>query len=56
MTEQEALSILGTPTEPNSVTVLGVSGAISRWAGRDAVIAVHFLNGKVALEIWERPS
>lgn len=56
MTEQEVTSILGAPTESNSVNVLGVSGAMSRWMSRDAVIAVHFLNGKVALKIFDKPT
>ena len=55
MTEQEVLAILGTPSESNGVSVLGVSGAAWRWAGRDAVIVVHFVNGKAALKSWERP-
>lgn len=56
MTEQEVATILGAPTESNSVNVLGMSGAVSRWVSRDAVIAVHFLNGKVALKILDRPA
>lgn len=56
MSEQEVISILGTPTEVNSVSGLGVSGALSRWVSRDAVIVVHFLNGKVALKFLEEPA
>jgi hypothetical protein len=56
MTEQEVLAILGTPTESNGVSVLGVSGAAWRWVGRDAVIVVHFVNGKAALRSLERPA
>ena len=56
MTEQQVLAILGTPSESNGVSVLGVSGAAWRWAGRDAVIVVHFVNGKAALKTWGRPA
>jgi hypothetical protein len=56
MTEQEVLTILGTPTESNGVSVLGVSGAAWRWVGRDAIIVVHFVNGKAALRTLARPA
>jgi hypothetical protein len=56
MSEREVIAILGTPNESNSVSLLGLSGATSRWVGRDTVIAVHFVNGKVALKTLERPA
>lgn len=55
MSEQEVISVLGAPTQSNSVNVLGVSGAASRWISRDAVVAVHFVNGKVVLKSWDKP-
>jgi hypothetical protein len=55
MTEQEVIALLGTPTESNSVNVLGVSGTAARWVGSDAVITVRFLNGKVALKSFDKP-
>lgn len=55
MSEQEVLAILGSPSESNSVDVLGISGAASRWVGRNAVAEVHFVNGKVALKRWDKP-
>ena len=55
MSEQEVISLLGAPTESNSINVLGVSGTSSRWAGRDAVINVRFVNGKVALKSFDKP-
>jgi len=48
MTEQEVVAILGTPTESQSVTVLGISGTTARWQSGDAEITVRFVNGKVA--------
>ena len=56
MSEQEVTGLLGSPTESNSINVLGVSGTASRWAGRDAVISVSFVNGKVALKSFDKPA
>ena len=55
MSEEEVIEVLGPPTESNSVTVLGISGTSSRWVGRDAVISVRFVNGKVALKSFDKP-
>jgi hypothetical protein len=55
MTEAQVIAVLGEPTESNSVTILGVSGTAARWVGRDAVITVRFVNGKVALKSFDRP-
>jgi hypothetical protein len=55
MSEQEVIAILGTPTESNSVNILGVSGTASRWVGGDAVITVRFVNGKAALKTFDQP-
>lgn len=55
MSEQEVVAVLGSPTESNSVNVLGVSGTASRWVGRDSVITVRFVNGQVALKTYDKP-
>ena len=55
MGEQEVIALLGEPTESNSINVLGVSGTSSRWVGRDTVIDVRFVNGKVALKSFDKP-
>lgn len=55
MSEEEVIALLGRPTESNSVNILGVSGTASRWAGRDAVITVRFVNGKVAFKSFDKP-
>ena len=55
MSEQEVMSILGSPTESSSVDVLGISGTAARWAGRDAEITVRFVGGKVALKSFDKP-
>jgi SmpA / OmlA family len=55
MSEQDVMQILGKPSETNSVNILGVSGTVARWSGRDAVITVRFVNDKVALKSFDRP-
>ena len=55
MSEQEVAAVLGSPSESDSVNVLGVSGTTSRWMSRDTVITVRFVNGKVALKTLEKP-
>jgi uncharacterized protein YcfL len=55
MSEQEVLSLLGSPSESQSVNILGVSGTSSRWIGKDAAIAVRFVNGKVATKSFDKP-
>jgi hypothetical protein len=54
MSEEEVISLLGRPTESNSVNVLGVSGTASRWVAGDTVIAVRFVNGKVAFKSFDK--
>jgi hypothetical protein len=56
MSEQEVIALLGTPTESNSVNVLGISGTSSRWVGGDAEITIRFVNGKVALKRFDKPA
>jgi SmpA / OmlA family len=55
MSEQEVISLLGSPSESSSVDILGVSGTSSRWIGRDAEISVRFVGGKVALKSFDKP-
>ena len=56
MGEQQVIALLGSPTESNSVSILGVSGTASRWVGAEAVITVSFVNGKVALKTFDKPA
>lgn len=55
MTEQEVISILGSPSESSSSSLLGISGTASRWASRDAEITVRFVGGKVATKSFDSP-
>ena len=55
MSEQEVQALLGKPAESSNLTVLGLSGASSRWTGDEGTIAVQFVNGKVRAKSFERP-
>ena len=55
MSEEEVSSILGRPTESNSVNVLGISGTVSRWVAGDTVITVRFVNGKAGFKSFDKP-
>ena len=54
MSEEAVISLLGRPTESNSVNVLGVSGTASRWVAGDTVVTVRFVNGKVAFKSFDK--
>jgi len=54
MREEEVRALLGSPTESSSTSVLGVSGTSSKWVGKDGVIVIRFVNGKVALRSFEK--
>ena len=54
MTEQEVAAILGKPTESSSTSLVGITGTASRWADKEAVITVRFVNGKVVLKNYEK--
>jgi hypothetical protein len=56
MSEEEVIALLGSPTESNSVNLLGVSGTSSRWVAGDAEITIRFVNGKVALKRFDKPA
>ena len=56
MSEQEVIALLGSPTESNSVNVLGISGTSSRWVSGDAEITIRFVNGQVALKRFDKPA
>jgi uncharacterized protein YcfL len=54
MSEQEVIAVLGSPTESQSISVLGVSGTAARWVANDAVITVQFVNGKARLKFFDK--
>jgi len=55
MSEEEVISLLGRPTESNSMNFLGISGTASRWVAGDTVITVRFVNGQVAFKSFDKP-
>ena len=56
MSEQEVAAVLGSPDESTSRDVLGISGTTSVWKSRDAAITLRFVNGKVVLKSFEKPT
>jgi len=56
MTEEQVKSLLGTPTESSSIQVAGLSGTSSKWVGKEGIISVQFLNGKVKAKAFSKPS
>ena len=54
MDEQEVLALLGKPVESSNITVLGLSGASSKWVADAGTISVQFVNGKVRAKSFER--
>jgi hypothetical protein len=55
MSEQDVVTLLGRPSESNSVGFLGFSGTSSRWITDDRAITIRFLNGRVAMKSYEQP-
>ena len=53
MSEQEVAAILGKPTESSSTALLNLTATASRWADKDAVIVIRFMNGKVVLKSFD---
>ena len=50
MTEAEVTAILGPPTESSAMSILGITGQSSRWDGKESLITVQFVNGKVRVK------
>jgi hypothetical protein len=56
MDEREVLALLGKPGETSNITLLGLSGASSKWVADEGTISVQFVNGKVRAKSFERRS
>ena len=56
MTQDQVTDILGKPTQSSSVDILGMSGTSATWTDNDARITIQFVNGKVRLKSFEKPS
>ena len=50
MSKDEVIALLGEPTQAESGSMLGMSGASLVWEGDDVVISVQILNDKVVMK------
>jgi hypothetical protein len=56
MTMKDVIAILGGPTSSESVTIAGISGTSAIWKENDAEIDIQFLNDKVTVKTYSKPS
>jgi hypothetical protein len=54
MTIEQVKAIVGPPTETQSGSILGITGASSVWKEGDATLAVQFVNDKVVLKVFRK--
>jgi outer membrane protein assembly factor BamE (lipoprotein component of BamABCDE complex) len=50
MTMDEVISILGEPTNSDSVSIAGISGTSAVWKDKKVEITIQFLNDKVQVK------
>jgi hypothetical protein len=50
MAEMEVINILGEPTDTSDITIGPVSTTSSVWEGKQARIAIQFVNGRVKIK------
>ncbi len=55
MTQEEVQGILGPPSEASGLEIPVFSGTMSKWAQRDTIITVQFVNGKVVAKEFSQP-
>jgi len=56
MTEEQVKTLLGAPTESSGLNVAGLSGTSLKWVGKEGIINVQFLNGKVKAKAFSKPT
>jgi len=56
MTMQEVVAILGEPTSSESINIAGISGTSSVWKDQSAEIDIQFLNDRVTVKAFSKPS
>lgn len=56
MTMKEVISILGEPTNSDSVNIAGISGTSAIWKEKEAEIDIQFLNDKVTVKSFSKSS
>lgn len=56
MTLKEVVAILGEPTSAESINIAGISGASVVWKDNNAEIDIQFLNDRVTVKSFSKPS
>lgn len=56
MTMQEVITILGEPSSSDSINIAGISGTSAVWKSHDAEINIQFLNNRVTIKVFNKPS
>jgi hypothetical protein len=56
MSMSQVISILGEPTDSQSINFGGLSGTSATWKNRDATIVIHFLNDTVQIKSFVKTS
>jgi hypothetical protein len=51
---KEVISILGEPTNSESITIAGISGTSAVWKDKDAEIDIQFLNDRVTVKSFSK--
>lgn len=55
MTMQEVMTILGEPTNSESINIAGISGTSAVWKDQNGEIDIQFLNDRVAVKSFSKP-
>lgn len=56
MTMQEVITILGEPSSSDSINIAGISGTSAVWQSHNAEINIQFLNNRVTIKVFNKPS
>ncbi len=56
MTMQEVITVLGEPTNSDSINIAGISGTSAVWQGNNAEINIQFLNNRVTIKVFNKPN
>jgi hypothetical protein len=56
MTMQEVITILGEPSSSDSINIAGISGTSAVWQSHNAEINIQFLNNRVTIKAFNKPS
>ncbi len=56
MTMKEVVAIIGEPTSSDSINIAGISGTSAVWKDNNAEIDIQFLNDRVTVKSFSKPS